>query len=183
MPGPANSKKKKKNQAKKHKRAQPQKEPPAEQPVLIPPQESRTPSPLVRSPKTCPTSPRSTPRRRYKPLRSQPIRFHTSTLTTHAPSTPPPPPPEPPHPAPVAHEPQKDTFAALLSPPCVEDFGSGPHVRDISAFLDSRIAAPPSAEDALCAEFAQREVLEMLCAVLPPETAMVRPPSLPAPAG
>lgn len=54
----------------------------------------------------------------------------------------------------------------------------GPHVHDVSAFLASRLAAPPSLSDALCAEYAQDEVREMLCAVLPDETAEVRHPPL-----
>lgn len=62
----------------------------------------------------------------------------------------------------------------LLRKPCVEDLGNGPHVRDLKVFLSSKIAAPPSYEDPLCAEFAQDEVLEMLCTLLPEETAMVR---------
>ncbi|KIP09396.1 hypothetical protein PHLGIDRAFT_116347 [Phlebiopsis gigantea 11061_1 CR5-6] len=168
MPGPSNSKKKKKGQAKKQKRVKAQHEPPAEQSVPIPPADSRSPSLLAPSPTSSPAFPPSVSPRRYRPLRSQPLRFRSSTLTPS-----PPPPPEPPHPARVACEPQKDASDALLRPPCVEDLGSGPHVRDIGAFLDSRIAAPPSADDALCAEFAQREVLEMLRAVLPAETAMI----------
>ncbi|KAI0089981.1 hypothetical protein BDY19DRAFT_888713 [Irpex rosettiformis] len=69
----------------------------------------------------------------------------------------------------------KDTEDIPLSlrNPCVEDFGDGPRVRDVQAFLNSKIAAPVSFEDPLCAEFGQREVLEMLCCVLPEETAMI----------
>ena len=63
---------------------------------------------------------------------------------------------------------------APLRSPCVEDFGDGPRVRDVKTFLSSKVAAPVSREDPLCAEFAQPEVLEMLCCVLPEETAIVR---------
>lgn len=66
----------------------------------------------------------------------------------------------------------------FLQKPCVEDLGDGPRVRDMPAFLHSPVAAPPSREDALCAEFAQEEILEMLGTILPEETAMVRVQSL-----
>lgn len=67
-----------------------------------------------------------------------------------------------------------DDVPEFLKRPCVEDLGNGPRVRDIVAFLQSKIAAPPSFDDPLCAEFAQKEVLEMVCTLLPEETAMVR---------
>ncbi len=64
---------------------------------------------------------------------------------------------------------------AHLARPCVEDTGDGLHVRDVLAFVfDSRLASPPSLDDALCAELVQDEVLDMLCAVLPEECATVR---------
>lgn len=63
---------------------------------------------------------------------------------------------------------------SFLQTPCVEDLGDGPRVRSMRAFLHSRVCAPASREDALCAEFAQAEILEMLRTVLPEETAMVR---------
>jgi hypothetical protein len=69
---------------------------------------------------------------------------------------------------------ENDEVYDLLKSPCVEDLGDGPRVRDVKAFLNSKVAAPVSMDDPLCAEFAQREVLEMLCCVLPEETAMVR---------
>lgn len=67
-----------------------------------------------------------------------------------------------------------DVAAPLLKRPFIEDPGTGIRVRDTKEFLESRFAAPPSLDDELCAEFAQEEVLQMLCSVLPEETAMVR---------
>ncbi|TFK47223.1 hypothetical protein OE88DRAFT_1686660 [Heliocybe sulcata] len=63
--------------------------------------------------------------------------------------------------------------APLPKGPCIVDPGNGPRVKDISVFLSSRFAAPPAANDPMCAEFAQEEVLEMLSTVLPEEMAMV----------
>lgn len=63
---------------------------------------------------------------------------------------------------------------SLVSEPFIYDPGNGPRVRNVFAFLASRFAAPPSLDDPLCAEFAQEEMLEMLCSVLPDETALVR---------
>ncbi|KAF8890676.1 hypothetical protein BD779DRAFT_1416443, partial [Infundibulicybe gibba] len=58
--------------------------------------------------------------------------------------------------------------------PYIHDPGNGPRVRDTRAFLSSSyFAQPPAWEDPLCAEFAQEEVLQMLCTVLPEETAMI----------
>ncbi|THH21858.1 hypothetical protein EUX98_g8260 [Antrodiella citrinella] len=61
----------------------------------------------------------------------------------------------------------------LFKRPFIEDPGSGIRVRDTREFLSSRFAAPPSLDDELCAEFAQDEVLQMLCSVLPDETALI----------
>lgn len=66
-----------------------------------------------------------------------------------------------------------NTRDILPAAPCVEDRGNGPHVHDIEAFLSSKLCSPPSLSDALCAEFAREEVLQMLCGVLPGETALV----------
>ena len=57
----------------------------------------------------------------------------------------------------------------------IHDPGNGPRVRDTRAFLTSFFAQPPTLDDPLCAEFAQSEVCQMLCTVLPEETALVRP--------
>ena len=62
----------------------------------------------------------------------------------------------------------------LLKTPLIHDPGDGPRVKDTHAFLVSRYAAPPSLDDPLCAEFADEAVLQMLCTILPEETAMVR---------
>lgn len=64
--------------------------------------------------------------------------------------------------------------SSLLKPPFIHDPGSGPRVKDVRAFLESRLASPPSLDDPLCGEFADEAVLQMLCTVLPEETAMVR---------
>jgi hypothetical protein len=42
------------------------------------------------------------------------------------------------------------------------------------AFIDSSFSQPAWMDDPLCAEFAQREILQMLYTVLPEETALVR---------
>ncbi|KAH9948079.1 hypothetical protein B0H21DRAFT_806180 [Amylocystis lapponica] len=62
---------------------------------------------------------------------------------------------------------------ALTKTPFIHDPGNGPRVRDARAFLASSFASPPSLDDPLCAEFAQDEVLQMLCSVLPMETATI----------
>lgn len=64
--------------------------------------------------------------------------------------------------------------------PCIYDPGNGARVRDTRAFLTSSFfAQSPALDDPLCAEFAQEEVLEMLCTVLPEETALVSYESVP----
>ena len=63
----------------------------------------------------------------------------------------------------------------LLQKPYIHDPGNGPRVRDARAFLDSYFAQPPALDDPLCAEFAQEEVLQMLCTILAEETALVSP--------
>ncbi|KZP30032.1 hypothetical protein FIBSPDRAFT_777662 [Athelia psychrophila] len=57
--------------------------------------------------------------------------------------------------------------------PYIHDPGNGPRVRDTRAFLYSYFAQPPGLNDPLCAEFAQEEVCQMLCTVLPEETALI----------
>lgn len=75
--------------------------------------------------------------------------------------------------------------------PFIHDPGNGPRVRDTRAFLTSKFFAQPPALDVsfattplrivpdnipkipLCAEFAQEEILQMLCTILPEETALV----------
>lgn len=62
----------------------------------------------------------------------------------------------------------------FIAAPNIYDPGNGPRVRDTRAFLPSFFAQPPALDDPLCAEFAQEEILQMLCTVLPEETAIVR---------
>lgn len=79
-----------------------------------------------------------------------------------------------PHPH-ASHEsphPYDDRF--FIATPNIYDPGNGPRVRDTRAFLSSFFAQPPAWDDELCAEFAQEEVLQMLCTVLPEEFALVR---------
>ncbi|KIJ61225.1 hypothetical protein HYDPIDRAFT_177122 [Hydnomerulius pinastri MD-312] len=83
----------------------------------------------------------------------------------------PPQPYEPPEPyRPLTHESDDDL---LPSTPNIYDPGNGPRVRNARAFLSSFFAQPPSLDDPLCAEFAQEEILQMLCTVLPEETAVI----------
>jgi hypothetical protein len=62
---------------------------------------------------------------------------------------------------------------AMLKPPFLHDPGNGPRVRDVKTFLKSSFSQPVAQEDALCMEFGQPEVLEMLMTVLAEETALV----------
>jgi hypothetical protein len=62
----------------------------------------------------------------------------------------------------------------FIATPNIYDPGNGPRVRDTRAFLSSYFAQPPALDDELCAEFAQEEVLQMLCTVLSAEYAIVR---------
>ena len=78
--------------------------------------------------------------------------------------------------SPVAYYgPTDDPTLILLSNPIIHDPGNGPRVKDMRAFLNSSFSQPAWMDDPLCAEFAQREILQMLCTVLPEETALVRP--------
>ncbi|RPD76987.1 hypothetical protein L226DRAFT_483228 [Lentinus tigrinus ALCF2SS1-7] len=65
------------------------------------------------------------------------------------------------------------TPPSLLTTPFIYDPGDGPRVKHARAFLSSRFAAPPSVDDPLCAEFADEALAEMLCSVLPEETALI----------
>jgi hypothetical protein len=71
--------------------------------------------------------------------------------------------------------PKDDPTLILLSNPIIHDPGNGPRVKNMRAFLKSSFSQPACMDDPLCAEFAQREILQMLCTVLPEETALVRP--------
>ncbi|KAF8153997.1 hypothetical protein B0H34DRAFT_719961 [Crassisporium funariophilum] len=61
---------------------------------------------------------------------------------------------------------------AMFEQPFIHDPGNGPRVRGARAFMSSFFAQPPAFDDPLCAEFAQDEVLQMLCTILPEETAL-----------
>lgn len=71
-----------------------------------------------------------------------------------------------------AHIPQK-VEQVMFQPPFIHDPGNGPRVRDARIFMSSFFAKPAALDDPLCAEFAQEEVLQMLCTVLPEETALI----------
>lgn len=63
---------------------------------------------------------------------------------------------------------------ALNKPPFIHDPGNGPRVRDTKEFLESEFfSQPPAFDDPLCAEFAQAEVLQMLQTVLPDDMARI----------
>ncbi|KAF7791570.1 hypothetical protein EIP86_002586 [Pleurotus ostreatoroseus] len=176
MPGPRNSKKKTRAQAKKEK-------------------EKRQKNATKQTETTSERQPMP-----YQPLRSQPLRY---SYDTHIPKTkdtrketssddsvldrrlrhphdaiyv---------HDSRLANDDHKTTFTEQtvtclpidpihLMRPCLEDTGDGLRVLDVFNFVfDSRLASPPSLDDALCAEFAQEEILDMLCTVLPEECATV----------
>ncbi|KAI0789194.1 hypothetical protein C8Q75DRAFT_766936 [Abortiporus biennis] len=159
MPGPCNSRKKKKLQHKKEKRAKPIPSLDATQlvPTETPPEitakgHSSTPSPL----KTAPNPP--TPPPNYVSLVRHP------TIIQQPPPT---------YPYHLDDDSDHNPGLQLPQRPFIEDPGNGPRVRDPGAFLASSFASPASVDDPLCAEFAQEEILQMLCSVLPQETAMI----------
>ncbi|KAJ8472945.1 hypothetical protein ONZ51_g8185 [Trametes cubensis] len=156
MPGPRNQKKKRNAQNKKDKK-QPQQHPG--------PSSSKSPSPTP-----APASP---------PPFSEPIQHVSEGGSTHGLS------PQLPHDIyqkeldiqhsmlPPIDEQEHQIPSVLLQKPFIYDPGNGPRVKDPRAFLSSRFAAPPSLDDELCAEFAEEAVVQMLCTVLPEETALI----------
>lgn len=69
---------------------------------------------------------------------------------------------------------QVEPQTIALKQPYIYDPGNGPRVRDTRAFLTSSyFAQQPALDDPLCAEFAQEEVLQMLMTVLPEDLALV----------
>ncbi|KAI0920448.1 hypothetical protein AcV5_010177 [Taiwanofungus camphoratus] len=113
-----------------------------------------------------------------------PVRSSKSLVTPSPPTTPPPAQPVTPMQVCILHDTYDSSLddsdddldsvpLALTKTPFIHDPGNGPRVRDTRAFLSSSFAAPPSLDDPLCAEFAQEEVLQMLCSVLPEETAHI----------
>ncbi|KAF8438575.1 hypothetical protein L210DRAFT_3481759 [Boletus edulis BED1] len=81
----------------------------------------------------------------------------------------------------ATHDPHESPFdpphpcddGVFIATPSIYDPGNGPRVRDTRAFLSSFFAQPPALDDELCAEFAQEEVLQMLCTVLPEDYAII----------
>ncbi|KAI0668908.1 hypothetical protein C8Q78DRAFT_1043624 [Trametes maxima] len=146
MPGPRNQKKKKQNKK--------DKKPP-------PPSSSQSPSPTP-APDTPPPPPATAQHVSEDPYHDLPLQlphdFYQKENIAY------------PHEEPIDEEPIP---TALLATPFIYDPGTGPRVKDPRAFLASRLAAPPSLDDAMCAEFAEEAVLQMLCSVLPEETALI----------
>ncbi|KAH8114894.1 hypothetical protein DFH11DRAFT_1508075 [Phellopilus nigrolimitatus] len=62
---------------------------------------------------------------------------------------------------------------SLLQNPFITDPGNGPRVKDTAAFLSSFFCPPPALDDAACAAFAREEVLTVLEAVLPREVCLI----------
>jgi hypothetical protein len=159
MPGPHNFKKKRRGQQKKKRHANTKTH--GTSPVTVQPTCLIEPSPTPVSVLTTSTPdmygaevPRSDPRQRVL----QPCHDTPSPLRS----------------PPGTYGPADDPTLLLLSNPIIHDPGNGPRVRNMRAFLDSSFSQPAWLDDPLCAEFAQREILQMLCTVLPEETALVR---------
>ena len=164
MPGPQNARKKKRSQQKKKHHAKTHShsesvvvqisrctlsDPSSPPPTLVTLLPSPPPTDAHKTKWLCPNLHRGTSRR-SEPKSSSPL-----------PRTP--------------YGPQDDPTLILLSNPIIHDPGNGPRVRNMRAFLKSSFAHPVWTADPLCAEFAQREILQMLRTVLPEETALVRP--------
>lgn len=75
----------------------------------------------------------------------------------------------------LPYGPKDDPTLILLSNPIIHDPGNGPRIKNMRAFINSSFSQPACMDDPLCAEFAQREILQMLYTILPEETALVRP--------
>ncbi|KAI0351652.1 hypothetical protein OH77DRAFT_1410795 [Trametes cingulata] len=153
MPGPRNQKKKKHTQNKKDKRPLP--EPPTSS--------SKSPSPTP-APATPPPPPVVAAAQHVSDDRIHDFNHQAEQDLYQK--------------YPVVYPPQEHIDeapipSALLKTPFIHDPGNGPRVKDPRAFLASRFAAPPSLDDELCAEFAEEAVLQMLCTVLPEETALI----------
>lgn len=166
MPGPHNPKKKKRGQQKKKRHANP-KTHTGTSPVTVQPTCSIVSDALEPSPTLVSVLTSTTPDMRgLEDLRSDPRQrvlqsCHDTPSLLRSPR--------------AAYGPADDPTLLLLSNPIIHDPGNGPRVRNMRAFLDSSFSQPAWLDDPLCAEFAQREILQMLCTVLPEETALVRP--------
>lgn len=77
------------------------------------------------------------------------------------------------HPSTATAPESQDEILLRLTNPIIHDPGSGPRVISAREFIESSFAQPACTSNALRAEFAQPEVLQMLCTVLPEETAIV----------
>ncbi|KAI0632833.1 hypothetical protein C8Q77DRAFT_848994 [Trametes polyzona] len=158
MPRPRNQKKKKNAQGKKDKKQQPSTPPPPASKSPSPTPAPATPPPLLGSPHHV-----SDPEQHvhdqppYPAAQEDAEQLYQKYLVEY--------PPEP--------ESDDSIPMPLLKTPFIYDPGDGPRVKDPRAFLASRLAAPPSLDDAMCAEFAEEAVLQMLCSVLPEETALI----------
>ena len=181
MPGPRNQRKKKQPQAKKEKKApetitQSASPLPPSQPALS---DSSPPAPIGA---TQPSPPSETyDEERSASLSPPPLSesygtpLHIQQLEASAESyvhTPPVYAQPVLDPSYTAHEPTIPP--SLLKIPFIHDPGDGPRIKDTRAFIASSLAAPPSVDDPLCAEFADEAVPQMLYTVLPEETALVR---------
>lgn len=168
MPGPRNSKKQKKIQAKKDKKKSSPRTEKSSQPHALPPPPGLTPPPSIDSISTL-YSEDSLIVKLYNsasiPTLPYPILSHPSTpkyddnddLYENDDTYP------------------EDARPSLPKEPFIHDPGNGPRVKNMNTFLSSPFAAPPSLDDPLCAEFAQEDLVDMLCQVLPEETALVSP--------
>jgi hypothetical protein len=156
MPGPQNAKKKRRAQQKKHHaRAHPST--PAQKPRPASP-DLPSPTPTLVTLQSCPP----TAAQEAETLCPDPHVKLSGSEDTCPPSYD------------TSYGPRDDPTLILLSNPIIVNHGNGPRVQDMHAFLNSWFAPPPWTDDPLCAEFSQREILQMLCTVLPEETALVR---------
>ncbi|KAF9238325.1 hypothetical protein BU15DRAFT_47809 [Melanogaster broomeanus] len=146
MPGPCNTKKKKKLQFRRENKA-----PPARTSLDNRLDQQCTPPPLP----PCETEP-------PQPLNGNPLNRCSPEYDVCNP-----------HASPDYHNPHPQEFNTLLTSPNIYDPGNGPRVRNAHSFLSSFFAQPPSMDDPMCAEFAQEEILQMICTVLPEETAII----------
>ena len=173
MPGPRNAKKQKKLQAKKEKKKVSPKSPSNPSQPPVPPPPGLTPPPLIpelhdltrESEETIVT-------KLYNsdsiPILPYPALSHPSTPKYLDGS-------DDSHDYNDTSELQASILSSQTLPkePYIHDPGNGPRVKDMDAFLASPFAARPSLDDPLCAEFAQEDLIDMLCQVLPEETALV----------
>jgi len=70
-------------------------------------------------------------------------------------------------------EEEEDTLHPPIPQPCIHDPGNGPRVRDVEGFLQSRFSSPPSWEDWECMTYHEQEVMDFLTQLLPVEQALV----------